>query len=232
MSHVIDEDETYTYEILQEKHLEESSRLLGEVFSKYNPMEVFLKTSYEKLYAQALAFSKAVINEQLSIVAIHKQTKQIHGLVQAGDANKLKKLNFEELEPTKDTEVFQEIERRFMEIYGETKENQLIQIMMVGVRQDWTGKGQSESITVKLYLIYFIGLATKLHQILIAHCAKHGFKHAVVEPANPATYHMYTKKFNGKELSFIDLPTFVSSNGERPFEYFQGKVQLILLDLQ
>jgi hypothetical protein len=232
MSHVIDEDESYTYEILQEKHLEESSRLLGEVFSKSNPMEVFLKTGYEKLYTQALTFSKAVVNEQLSIVAIHKHTKQIHGLVQAGDVAKMKESNFEELEPTKDTEVFEEIERRFREIYGQPKENQFIQIMMVGVRQDCTGKGESDSITVKLYLIYLTGLATKLHQILFAHCAKHGFKHAVVEPANPATYHMYTKKLNGKELSSIDLPTFVSSNGERPFEHFQEKVQLILFDLQ
>jgi len=164
----------------------------------------------------------------LSIVAIHKQTKQIHGLVQAGDMAKMKESNFEELEPTKDTEVFEEMGRRFREIYGQPKENQVIQIMMVGVHQECTGKGESESITVKLYLIDLTGLATKLHQILFAHCAKH----AVVEPVNPATYHMYTNKFNGKELSSIDLPTFVLSNGERPFEHFQGKVQLILLDLQ
>ena len=63
MSDVIAEDENYTYEILQEKHLEESSRMLGEVFSKYNPTEVFLKTGYEKLYAQAMTFSKTIMNE-------------------------------------------------------------------------------------------------------------------------------------------------------------------------
>jgi len=143
MSHVIEEDESYTYEILQEKHLEESSRLLGDVFSKYNPMEVFLKTTYERLYAQALAFTKAVLNEKLSIVAIHKQTKEIHGVVQAGDANKLKEQNFEELEPSKDMEVFEELERRFMKQYGELKENDLVQIMMAGVRQDHSGKGES-----------------------------------------------------------------------------------------
>ena len=141
MSNVIDEDETYTYEILQDKHLEESSRLLGEVFSKFNPMEVFLETGYERMYTQAITFSKAVINEHLSIVAIHKQTKEIHAIVQAGDWSKLKQINFEGLEQTKDTEVFEELERRLVEIYGEPKENQLIQIMMVGVRQDCTGKG-------------------------------------------------------------------------------------------
>jgi molybdopterin converting factor small subunit len=143
MSHVNDEDETYTYEILQEKHLEESSRLLADVFSKYNPMEVFLKTTYEQLYAQALAFSKAALNDKLSIVAIHKQTKEIHGLVQAGDAKNLNEQNFEELELSKDMEVFDELERRFMKQYGELKKNDLVQIMMAGVHQDHSGKGES-----------------------------------------------------------------------------------------
>ena len=80
--------------------------------------------------------------------------------------------------------------------------------------------------------MYSTGLATKLHQVLLPNCARHGFKHAVVEPANPATYHMYINKFNGKELSSIDLSTFVSNNGQKPFEHFQGKVQLILIDLK
>jgi hypothetical protein len=143
MSHVIEEDETYTYEILQEKHLEESTRLLAHVFTKYNPLEIYLKTTYEQFYSQALAFSKAVLNEQLSIVAIHKQTKEIHGLVQAGDAKKLKEQKFEELETSIDMEVFNELERRFMKQYGELKEHDLVQIMMAGVCEDFSGKGES-----------------------------------------------------------------------------------------
>ncbi|CAF1376918.1 unnamed protein product [Didymodactylos carnosus] len=145
MSHVIDEDETYMYEILQEKHLEESTKLLADVFTKYNPLEVYMKTTYEQFYPQALAFSKAVLNEQLSVVAVHKQTKEIHGLVQAGDAKKLNEHNFEELDVCKDLskEVFDEVEQRFMKQYGEPKENDLIQIMMAGVRQDCSGKGES-----------------------------------------------------------------------------------------
>jgi hypothetical protein len=76
------------------------------------------------------------------------------------------------------------------------------------------------------------GLGTKLQQIVLAHCGRHGFKHAVVEPANPATYHIYMKKLNRKEFTSIYLPTFVSSNGERPFEHYDGDIQLIVFDLQ
>ncbi|CAF1100456.1 unnamed protein product [Rotaria sordida] len=113
-------------------------------------------------------------------------------------------------------EVFNEVERRFMEQYGELKENDLVQIMMAGVRQDCSGKG----------------LGTKLHQILLALCGQRGFKHAIVEPANPATYHMYTKKLNGKEFTSVYLPTFVTSDGRRSFEHCDLAIQLIVFDLQ
>jgi len=75
-------------------------------------------------------------------------------------------------------------------------------------------------------------LGKKLQQILLAHCGRRRFKHAVVEPANPGAYHIYTKKLNGKEFTSIYLPTFVSSDGRRPFEYYDGEIQLIVFDLQ
>ena len=46
-SHIIDEDETCIYEILQEQHLEEWTRLLADTFATHNPLEVYLKTTYE-----------------------------------------------------------------------------------------------------------------------------------------------------------------------------------------
>ena len=152
MSLVIAEDEDYTYEILQEKHLEESTRLLAEVFTKQNPLELFMKTPYEQFYEAALGFSKAVLNEELSVVAIHKQTHEIHGIVQAGDAKKVKDhQKAEESEAAKESdspkdpsqEPFEELDHRFMKHYGELRENELIQIMMAGVRQDCSGKGES-----------------------------------------------------------------------------------------
>ncbi len=102
-----------------------------------------MKSTYEKLYSQALAFSKAALNDQLSVLAIHKQANEIHGIVQAGNAKKLQKQNFEELEISKDMEVFDELERRFMKQYGELKENDLVEIMMAGVHQDFSGKSKS-----------------------------------------------------------------------------------------
>lgn len=232
MSHVVDEDETYTYEILQEKHLEESTHLLADTFTKTNPLEVYLKTSYEQFHSQALAFSKAVLDEQLSIVAIHKQSKEIHGLVQAGDAKKLEGRDSEGWEQSKDAEVFSELEKRFKEYYGEVKENDLIQIMALGIRPDCSGKGQfSRTSSLWKCLLRLTGLATKLQRVLFAHCRQRGFKHAVVEPGNPASYHIYAKKLNGKVITSIHLPTFVSSNGQNPFEDYDADVQVILLDL-
>ena len=71
-----------------------------------------------------------------------------------------------------------------------------------------------------------------MHRILLARFAQRGFKQAIVEPGNPATYHIYMKKLNGKEFTSIYLPTFVSSDGQRPFEHYDEHIQLIVFDLQ
>jgi len=76
-----------------------------------------------------------------------------------------------------------------------------------------------------------IGLGTKFQQILLSHCRQRGFKHAIVETTNPAMYHIYTKKLNGKEFASIYLPTFVTSDDRRPFEHFEGNIPLIVFDL-
>lgn len=143
MCHVIEEDEIYIYEVLQEKHLEESSRLLADTFTKFNPLEVYSKTTYEQFYPYALALSRAVLNDHLSIVVVHKTTKEIHAIAQAGDAKKLGEQPFEEFQAFKNTTaVLDELEQRFLNQYGELRENDLVDIMLVGVRQDCHGKGR------------------------------------------------------------------------------------------
>jgi hypothetical protein len=74
------------------------------------------------------------------------------------------------------------------------------------------------------------GLGTKLQQVLFAHCRQREFKHVVVESANPAPYHIYVK-LNGKVIMSIDLPTFVLSDGQKPFEVYNGSIQVTLFDL-
>jgi hypothetical protein len=73
-------------------------------------------------------------------------------------------------------------------------------------------------------------LGTKLQQILFAHCRQREFKHLVVEPENPTSYLIYVK-LNGKVIMSIDLPTFVLSDGQKPFEVYNGSIQVTLFDL-
>ncbi|UJR19364.1 hypothetical protein I4U23_022493 [Adineta vaga] len=216
MSYIIDEDETYTYEVLVEKDLEKSAKLLACTFTECNPIEVYLKTTYNQFYPYALAVTKAILKDELSIIAVHKQTKAIHGIVQAVDAKTMEEQNFEDVDPSLDTlEVLQKIEEPFLKQYGQLKENDLVQILMVGIRQDYSGKG----------------LATKLHQILFVRCRQRGFKHIFVEVANPATYHIYLKKLNGKKITSISLSTFISNDNRRPFEHLDEEIQLVVFDL-
>ena len=90
------------------------TKLLVETFTKHNPLKVYLKTTYEQFYAQAISFSKGVLNEQLSIIAVHRQSKEIHGIVQAGDAKKMDEREFEAIKHAKDAEVYEESEQKMI----------------------------------------------------------------------------------------------------------------------
>ena len=145
MANTIEDDDIYSYEVLLEKDLEEVARLLARTFTEGNALEIYLKTVYEQFYPYALAVSKAILQDQLSIIAVHKQTREIHGIVQAADAKTMAKQNFEDVDPSIDTlRVLQEIEEHFMNQYGEFNDNDLVQILMVGIRQDCSGKGEIE----------------------------------------------------------------------------------------
>ncbi|CAF1453712.1 unnamed protein product, partial [Didymodactylos carnosus] len=85
---MIDEDETYVYEIMQDdKHLiDECAKLLAESFTKFNPIDVYLKTTYDQFFSYASTLINDALNdENLSIVVRHKGTHQIQGVLLARD---------------------------------------------------------------------------------------------------------------------------------------------------
>jgi hypothetical protein len=86
MSQVIDQDETYTYEILQEKDCIECATFLADTFTKHNPLELYLKTTYQQFYTDALSLCKGILDMNLSVIARDKRTNEIHGIVQDVDA--------------------------------------------------------------------------------------------------------------------------------------------------
>ena len=54
----------------------------------------------------------------------------------------------------------------------------------------------------------------------------------MVQTTNPATYHIYTKKLNGKEFTSVYLPMFELTDGQKPFEDYHETIRLIVFDLQ
>ena len=153
MSEVIDQDDTYTYEILQEKDCIECADFLAHSFTKNNPFELYMKTSYEEFYAGALSLCKVILYTNLSVIARSKQTNELHGIVQGVDAktfdggedpasvtDDVKKPvdPLLELMHTSEQSYLKEYENK----YGELKENSVVHILMAGVRSDSIGKGQ------------------------------------------------------------------------------------------
>jgi hypothetical protein len=153
MSQTIDQDEIYIYEILQENDCIECATLLAHSFTKHNPYELYMKTTYEQFYPDALSLCKHILSTKLSVIARHKQTNEIHGIVQGVDAK-----TFDggavETNTTNDCEkhvdpileLMHESEQRYLDYYkmkyGELKENSVVHILMAGVRSDISGKGE------------------------------------------------------------------------------------------
>lgn len=153
MSQIIDQDDTYTYEILQEKDCVECADFLAHSFTKNNPYELYMKTSYEEFYAGALSLCRAILCTNLSVIARSKQTHELHGIVQGVDAKTFDggddpangtddgKKHVDpllELMHASEQSYLKEYEKE----YGELKENSVVHILMAGVRSDSIGKGQ------------------------------------------------------------------------------------------
>ena len=153
MSQVIDQDDTYTYEILQEKDCIECADFLAHSFTKNNPYELYMKTTYEEFYAGALSLCKAILHTNLSVIARSKQTNELYGIVQGVDAK-----TFDGGEdPANETdgakqhvdpllELMHASEQNYLKEYekkyGELKENSVVHILMAGVRSESIGKGE------------------------------------------------------------------------------------------
>jgi hypothetical protein len=153
MSQVIDQDETYTYEIFQEKDCIECATFLAHSFTKHNPYELYMKTTYEQFYTDALSLCKTIVNTNLSVIARHKRTDEIHGMVQGVDAKTFdggevptSAADGDEKRADPILELMHELERRYLEEYekkyGELKENSVVHILMAGVRTDCSGRGE------------------------------------------------------------------------------------------
>ncbi|CAF1141247.1 unnamed protein product [Adineta steineri] len=230
MSEIIDEDENYIYEILQEKDCIECATFLAHTFTKDNPYELFMKTTYEQFYSDALSLCKSILNTNLSVIARHKQTNEIHGIVQCVDA---KTFNPEEhatsdsdgaeqrIDPIMDLmhQSEQSYMKEYEKMYGELKENSVAHILMVGVRSDCHGRG----------------LGTKLNQVFLDHVRRRGFKHVIVDTSSTAIHRIYVTKLKGKVFTSVYGPTYTAKNtngdDHRPFEHFDNYISFVVIDL-
>ncbi|UJR18654.1 hypothetical protein I4U23_005562 [Adineta vaga] len=228
---IIDEDENYTFEILQAHRLPECAALLADSFTKTNPIHLYLHTTYDQFYPMTLFRSDCILKDRLSLVAIHKQTNELHGCIQASDAKTLKEHH--PILPTETTidlenmkafnDIIEELEEKYFSEYmkmngQELKENCIVQLLLGGTRVGCEGHG----------------LGTKLRRLALEHAHQRGYKQAIVETSNPVTYHIYMKKLGGKEFASIYAPTWIwkkNGNSSLPFENFERNMSLLVIDL-
>lgn len=153
MVHILNQDDKYTYEIFQEKDSIECANLLAHTFTKHNPYEIAMKTTYERFYMEAISLCKVVVNMNLSVIARCKQTNEIHSIIQAVDVKVL--ADQENSESNGDNsaipvdpflDLLHELEQRYLveyeKKYGKLTEKSICHIFMAGVRTDCIGQGE------------------------------------------------------------------------------------------
>lgn len=154
MSQVIDQDQNYTFEIFDKQDSIECAYLLAKSFTTCNPYEIYMKTTYEQFYDDALALCQSIAYSELSIIARHKETNEIDAIVQGVD---VKTFNSDESEFDSGVHdncrrldpiipLLQESERRYVKDYerkfGELQEKCVAHILMAGVRLSCIGRGK------------------------------------------------------------------------------------------
>jgi hypothetical protein len=152
---IVDEDENYIFEIMQAHHMSDCAALLADSFIKQNSMMLYLHTTYNQFYPLTLFRSDCILKDQLSLVAIHKLTKELHGCIQASDAKTLKEhhsvlpaqnaADFEIFKPVND--LLDELEGRYFSEYvkingGELKEGCIVQMLLGETRIGCEGHGK------------------------------------------------------------------------------------------
>ncbi|MGZ6416750.1 MAG: hypothetical protein ACXVDW_21400, partial [Bacteroidia bacterium] len=96
---ILREDNGIVYEMFQEKDLEETTKLLSEVFPRGETTVKYLKITPKQYYSVADVYCKKAIKEGLSMIARDKNTGKIVGFLLNEDFDSPKPEGIENIEP-------------------------------------------------------------------------------------------------------------------------------------
>jgi ribosomal protein S18 acetylase RimI-like enzyme len=200
-----------TYEILQEKDLNNTIRLISEVFSQGEPMTKALNITPKEFQSLAEIYSKKAVEEGLSIIA--KDNDKVIGFIIAED--------FDSTQP----EEIKNIDKKVVpwmalidEVEKDAKSNKnederRFHLFLGGTDKQYENKHINTTMIEEIM---------KLAQIK-------NFTSVMVEPTGFATQHMFKDNFGFEQKFIIEYKNFLYQ-GKKVFENIEGPVGLLLLE--
>lgn len=208
---ILKEDKGITYEILQEKDLEETATLISEIFSRGEPVTRSLETTAEEFQYFAEIYCKKAVREGLSIIA--KDKGKIIAFIISEDFD------------TDQPEGIQKIDKKIVilmalvdEIEKDIKSNK-----KEGERRFHMFLGGTEKQYENRHI------ATTLVEESMKLAKIKNFTSAIVQPSGFATQHMFIDKFRFEQKGIVEYKTFLYE-GKNVFKNIEGPVGLLLME--
>jgi hypothetical protein len=211
MTEMILRDKGITYEILQEKDLEETVALVSEVFTRGEPMTKALEITAKEFHYFIDIYCKKAVKEGLSVIA--KDKDKIVGFIISEDFDSAQPEGIEKID-IKVVPWMALIDAVEKDAKSNKKEGELRFHMFLG--------GTEKQYENKHINTTMIEESLKLAKIK-------NFTSVMVEPTGFATQHMFADKFGFEQKVMIEYKTFLFE-GKNVFKNIEGPVGLLLME--
>ncbi|CAF1548662.1 unnamed protein product [Didymodactylos carnosus] len=226
MTDIIDEDSSYSYEILQSQHIDECSHLLTRSFALHNDVVRHANRPQNVIYQYMKKLVEYLLEEQLSLVAIDKHTKKVVSCLTCGDYYRCSN-NEERQRQSLESPLLclcMEMEERFTNEYKkfhQFEKKQILHIYAGATDENLMKKGKWKR------------LGYKIRRLACEYALKQGFRLALVEASHPATLHIYIDKLNGKVFTSIQPQKWLWKHHDNyPYQNYEGEeIPLVIIKL-
>ena len=212
MQDIIKKDKGITYEIFQEKDLEETATLISEIFTRGEPVTKALGMTAKEFYSFADLYCKKAVKDGLSMIA--KDKDKVVGFIISEDFDSAQPEGIENID-IKGIPLMALVDEIEKDAKSNKKEGEKRFHMFLGG-------------TDKQYEGRHIGTTLVEESMKLA--KNKNFTSIIAEPSGFATQHMFRDKFKGfEQKNFIEYKTF-QYNGKNVFENIDGPIGLPLME--
>ena len=209
---IVKEDKGITYEILQEKDLEETTTLLSENFTKGEPVTKSLGITANQFYYFAEIYCKKAVKDGFSIIA--KDKDKVVGFIISEDFDYAQPNGIQDIHP-KMLPLMALVDEIEKDAKSSKKEGEKrFHMFLGGTDEQYEGRH----------------IGTTLAEESMKLAKNKNFTSIIAEPSGFATQHIFRDKFRGfEQKNMIEYKTFIY-NGENVFKNIDGPIGLPLME--